>query len=164
MGSLNGIYGIISLLPAPTGSATEPTGILLIKLAMKATSAEDCFENKVSLLYILVHGTRNILDILLLYRKLQFKRLNLFNNVTFLTLHVYRLKERPFQTSIFLAHLSRRLTGELIVYPCSGVRRPSSSVVVRRSQFQRSSPLKPLGQSKPNFMWSILREGELKFI
>ena len=28
----------------------------------------------------------------------------------------------------FLAHLSRRLTGELIVYPCSGVR-PSSSVV-----------------------------------
>ena len=26
-----------------------------------------------------------------------------------------------------LAHLSRRLTGELIVYPCSGVR-PSSSV------------------------------------
>ena len=27
----------------------------------------------------------------------------------------------------FLAHLSRRLIGELIVYPCSGVR-PSSSV------------------------------------
>ena len=24
----------------------EPTGILLMKLAMKATSAEDCFENK----------------------------------------------------------------------------------------------------------------------
>ena len=31
----------------------------------------------------------------------------------------------------FLAHLSRRLEGELIVYPWSGVR-PSSSVVVRR--------------------------------
>ena len=30
----------------------------------------------------------------------------------------------------FLAHLSRRLTGELIVCPCSGVRRPSASVVV----------------------------------
>ena len=44
MGSLNGIYGIKSLFPAPTGSATEPTGILLLKLAMKATSAEDCFE------------------------------------------------------------------------------------------------------------------------
>ena len=28
-----------------------------------------------------------------------------------------------------------------------------------RPQFQRSSPLKPLGQSKPNFMWSILRRG-----
>ena len=39
---------------------------------------------------------------------------------------------------IFLAHLSRRLTGELIVYP---------SVRRGRSQFQRSSSLKPLGQS-----------------
>ena len=62
-----------------------------------------------------------------------------------------------------LAHLSRRLTGRLIVYPCSGVR-PSSSVVarpsvVRRPQFQRSSPLKPLSQSNPNFMWSILGKG-----
>ena len=34
----------------------------------------------------------------------------------------------------------------------------------RRTQFQRSSPLKPLGQSKPNFMWSILRKGEQKYI
>ena len=32
----------------------------------------------------------------------------------------------------FLAHLSRRLIGELIVYPWSGVRRPSASVVRRR--------------------------------
>ena len=56
-----------------------------------------------SLLYILVHGTRNILDILLLYRKLQFKTLNLFKDVTFLTLHVFRLKERTFQTSIFIS-------------------------------------------------------------
>ena len=46
--------------------------------------------------------------------------------------------------------------GELIVYPCSVVRpsvRPSS-VVVRPSvvhHFQRSSSLKQLGQSKPNF-------------
>ena len=42
-----------------------------------------------------------------------------------------------------------------IVYPCSGVH-PS---VVGRSQFQSSSPLEPLGQSKPNFMWNILRKG-----
>ena len=35
--------------------------------------------------------------------------------------------------------------GELIVYPCSVVR---PSVV---HHFQRSSALKPLGQSKPNF-------------
>ena len=40
-----------SLFPAPTGSATESTGILLMKLAMKATSAEDFFEKKVTLLY-----------------------------------------------------------------------------------------------------------------
>ena len=54
--------------------------------------------------------------------------------------------------------------GELIVYPSS--RRPSSSVVRRPSvhHFQRSSPLKPLDQSKPNFMWSLLGKGERKFI
>ena len=36
--------------------------------------------------------------------------------------------------------------------------------VRRRPQFQSSSSLKPLGQSKPNFMWSILRKEEQKFI
>ena len=64
----------------------------------------------------------------------------------------------------FLAHLSRRLTGELIGYPWirrPSVRRPS---VVRRPHFQTSSPLKSLGQSKPNFMWSLLWKGEQKFI
>ena len=45
------------------------------------------------------------------------------------------------------AHVSQRLIGELIGYPRSGVRRSSSSSV--RPQFQTSSPLKPLGQSKP---------------
>ena len=61
-----------------------------------------------------------------------------------------------------LAHLSQRLIGELIGYPWSGVRRlsPSSGV---RPQFQMSSPLKPLCQSKPNFMWSLLGKGERKF-
>ena len=55
--------------------------------------------------------------------------------------------------------------GELLVYPLS--RRPS---VVRRCpsssvhHFQRSSPLKPLGQSKPNFMWSLLGKGERKSV
>ena len=43
--------------------------------------------------------------------------------------------------------------GELIVYPSS--RRPSS-VRRRRKQFQTSSSPKPLGRSKPNFMWSLL--------
>ena len=61
--------------------------------------------------------------------------------------------------SSFLAHLSQRLIGELIGYSWSGVRpssvvrRPSS---VRRKQFQTSSSPKPLGRSKPNFMWSLL--------
>ena len=55
--------------------------------------------------------------------------------------------------------------GELIGWSCSVVRPSSSDVhpsVVVRPQFQRSSPLKPLGQSKPNFMWRILWEGERK--
>ena len=52
---------------------------------------------------------------------------------------------------VFLAHLSRRLIGELIVYPWSGVRRPSSV-----HNAQTSSSQKPLGRSKPNFMWSLL--------
>ena len=59
----------------------------------------------------------------------------------------------------FLAHLSQRLIGELIGYPWSGVRPSASSVrpsVVRRKQFQTSSSQKPLGRSKPNFMWSLL--------
>ena len=57
----------------------------------------------------------------------------------------------------FLAHLSQRLIGELIGYSWSGVRPLASSVgVVRRKQFQTSSSPKPLGQSKPNFMWSLL--------
>ena len=63
----------------------------------------------------------------------------------------------------FLANLSRRLTCELIGYPW--IRRPSvirpSSV---RPHFRTSSLPKPLGQSKPNFMWSLLGKGERKFI
>ena len=57
-------------------------------------------------------------------------------------LEVNTLPKLFYAIYIFLAHLSQRLIGELIVYPCSGVR-PSS---VRRPQFQRSSSLKPLGR------------------
>ena len=39
----------------------------------------------------------------------------------------------------------------------ASVRHPSV-----RSHFQTSSPLKPLDQSKPNFMWSLLWEGGTK--
>ena len=60
---------------------------------------------------------------------------------------------------IFLALLSQRLIGELIVYPCSGV-----VVVAVVHHLQTSSPPKPLGQSKSNFMWSLLGKGEPKFV
>ena len=55
-----------------------------------------------------------------------------------------------------LAHLSRRLIGELIGYSWSGVR-PSSIVVVHNAQ--RSSSPKPLGQSKPNLCGASLGRG-----
>ena len=43
-----------------------------------------------------------------------------------------------------LAHLSRRLTGELIVYPCSGVRRrrPSSFTISKIFSSETAWPIK----------------------
>ena len=49
-------------------------------------------------------------------------------------------------------------SGELIVYPCSGVHCRD-----RGQQFQTSS-LKPLGQSKPNVLWSLLGKGQKVYI
>ena len=72
---------------------------------------------------------------------------------------------------MFLAHLSQRLMGELIVY--QSLRRPSvrpSSVrpsSVRPSvcqHFQTSSPLKPLGQINSNLIWRLLRMRKRKFV
>ena len=69
-----------------------------------------------------------------------------------------------FELLPFLAHLSRRLIGELLVY--GGIRRPSvrpsSSVVVRRRRehFQTTSPLKPLGRFFLYYIYSIYRSGE----
>ena len=61
----------------------------------------------------------------------------------------------------FLAHLSRRLIGELIVY--QWLRRPSVRPSVVRQHFQTSSPLKLLGQLNSYFIWRLLRMGERKF-
>ena len=58
----------------------------------------------------------------------------------------------------FLAHLSWRLMGELIVY--QSLWRLSSI----RQHFQTSSPLKPLGQFNSNFIWRLLRTREQKFV
>ena len=49
------------------------------------------------------------------------------------------------QINDFLAHLSRRLIGELIVYPCSGVRpsvrRPSSSTISKIFFSETAGPI-----------------------
>ena len=64
---------------------------------------------------------------------------------------------------MFLAHLSRRLMGELIVYQSlrrPPVRRPSSVC----QHFQTSSPFKPLGQLNSNSTWNLLTTRERKFV
>ena len=58
----------------------------------------------------------------------------------------------------FLAYLSRKLMGELIVY--QSLRRPASV----RPQFQTSSSLKPLGELNSNFIWRLLRRLERKVV
>ena len=65
----------------------------------------------------------------------------------YLMLFAYSNSTFSHGTARVLAHLSQRLIGELIVYPWS-------VVVVHNAQ--TSSSQKPLGQSKPNFMWSLL--------
>ena len=46
------------------------------------------------------------------------------------------------KSKVFLAHLSRRLKGELIVYPCSGIRR------CRRRRRRRRSPFSNMNISE----------------
>ena len=46
-----------------------------------------------------------------------------------------------------------------VVCPC-----PLGYIHVYDHNIQTTSSLKPLSQSKPNFMWSILRKSEWKFV
>ena len=75
----------------------------------------------------------------------------------------HRLMPVQFWSSIvFLAHLSRRLIGELIVY--KGICRPSvvrpSVCLSVRQHFQTTSPLKPRSRFFSYFTYSIYRLGE----
>ena len=74
---------------------------------------------------------------------------------------IFKYRYNPF---IFSSPEPLGSRGELIVYPCSGVRCRGRCRCRRRQQCLTSSPLKPLGQSKPNYMWSLLGKGEQKFI
>ena len=60
--------------------------------------------------------------------------------------------------SVSLAHLSRRLIGELIVY--KGIHRPSVVRPSVRQHFQTTSPLKPRSRFFSYFTYSIYRSGE----
>ena len=80
----------------------------------------------------------------------------------FLKWEVVKFGLRMIKRSLFLAHLSRRLTRWAYSIPM--VRRPSvfhlSWSVRRRPRFQTWISLKPVGQSWSNFMCSITGVGE----
>ena len=59
----------------------------------------------------------------------------------------------------FLAHLTQRVMWAILI-----TWRPSSSSVVRRKLFQKSSPLKVLDQWKPNLVWIITRVSSFKIV
>ena len=61
--------------------------------------------------------------------------------------------------SSFLAHLTQRVMWAILI-----TWRPSSSSVVRRKLFQKSSPLKVLDQWKPNLVWIITRVSSFKIV
>jgi hypothetical protein len=59
----------------------------------------------------------------------------------------------------FLAHLTRRVMWAIAI-----TWRPSSSSVVRRKLFQKSSPLKVQDQWKPNLVWIITRVASFSIV
>ena len=63
------------------------------------------------------------------------------------------------KSSELLAHLTQRVMWAILI-----TWRPSSSSVVRRKLFQKSSPLKVLDQWKPNLVWIITRVSSFKIV
>ena len=59
----------------------------------------------------------------------------------------------------FLAHLT-----QMVMWAIAITWRPSSSSVVRRKLFQKSSSLKVLDQWKPNLVWIITRVSSFKIV
>ena len=74
-------------------------------------------------------------------------------------LHVCSYVGRKLVILVLLAHLSRRLIGELIDSQVSVVR-PSVVIRRRRQHFQTTSPLKPWNRFLPYFTYSIYRQGQ----
>ena len=62
-------------------------------------------------------------------------------------------------SNCFLAHLTQRVSWAIAI-----TWRPSSSSVLRRKLFQKSSPLKVLEQWKPNLVWIITRVSSFKIV
>ena len=73
--------------------------------------------------------------------------------------HQYRRQVIYFKAPPFLAHLTQRVMWAILI-----TWRPSSSSVVRRKLFQKSSPLKVLDQWKPNLVWIITRVSSFKIV
>ena len=63
------------------------------------------------------------------------------------------------QQDTFLAHLTQRVMWAIAI-----TWRPSSSSIVRRKLFQKSSTLKVLDQWKPNLVWIITRVSSSKIV
>ena len=75
--------------------------------------------------------------------------------ILLLFMEARKINERKKHSILFLAHKSRRLMGELIVY--QSLRRPSVFSPSICQHFQTSSPLKPLDRLNSNIIWRLTK-------